>query len=154
MPLKKAPRFEELQTHYTSEQRSRTMSKIRSKDTKSELQLRKALWAKGYRYRKNVKSLPGSPDIAIKKYKVAVFIDGEFWHGYNWERKRKTIKRNRAYWIPKIERNIARDRSNTKQLQDMGWLVLRFWEQRLKKEFDTCLLLIAEAIESRRRRQE
>ncbi|NRA50137.1 MAG: very short patch repair endonuclease [Phaeodactylibacter sp.] len=130
------------------------MSKIRSKDTKSELQLRKALWAKGYRYRKNVKSLPGSPDIAIKKYKVAVFIDGEFWHGYNWERKRKTIKRNRAYWIPKIERNIARDRSNTKQLQDMGWLVLRFWEQRLKKEFDTCLLLIAEAIESRRRRQE
>lgn len=126
------------------------MSRIRSKDTKTEVKLRKALWAKGYRYRKNVKSLPGSPDIAIKKYKVAVFIDGEFWHGYNWEQKRQTIKRNRAYWIPKIERNMERDRENTRQLQEKGWLVLRFWEQRLKKEFQTCLCLITEAIESRR----
>lgn len=128
------------------------MSRIRSRDTKAEVQLRKALWAKGYRYRKNVKSLPGSPDVAIKKYKVAVFIDGEFWHGYNWEEKRSTIKRNRAYWIPKIERNMERDRENTQKLQEAGWLVLRFWEQRLKKEFPTCLALITEAIESRRKR--
>lgn len=126
------------------------MSRIRSKDTKAEVRLRKALWAKGYRYRKNVKSLPGSPDIAIKKYKVAVFIDGEFWHGYNWEEKRQTIKRNRAYWIPKIERNMERDRENTQKLQEKGWLVLRFWEQRLKKEFNTCLTLITEAIDDRR----
>jgi len=126
------------------------MSRIRSKDTKTEVKLRKALWAKGYRYRKNVKSLPGSPDIAIKKYKVAVFIDGEFWHGYNWEQKRQTIKRNRAYWIPKIERNMERDRENTQKLQENGWLVLRFWEQRLKKEFNVCLALITEAIDSRR----
>lgn len=126
------------------------MSRIRSKDTKAEVRLRKALWAKGYRYRKNVKSLPGSPDIAIKKYKVAVFIDGEFWHGYNWEKKRQTIKRNRAYWIPKIERNMERDRENTQKLQEKGWLVLRFWEQRLKKEFNTCLTLITEAIDDRR----
>ncbi|MEQ8703507.1 MAG: very short patch repair endonuclease [Phaeodactylibacter sp.] len=150
MSQRKVPRFEEARTHYISEQRSRTMSRIRSKDTKTEVKLRKALWAKGYRYRKNVKSLPGSPDIAIKKYKVAVFIDGEFWHGYNWEQKRQTIKRNRAYWIPKIERNMERDRENTRQLQEKGWLVLRFWEQRLKKEFQTCLCLITEAIESRR----
>jgi DNA mismatch endonuclease (patch repair protein) len=126
------------------------MSRIRSKDTKTEVKLRKALWAKGYRYRKNVKSLPGSPDIAIKKYKVAVFIDGEFWHGYNWEEKRQAIKRNRAYWIPKIERNMERDRDNTQKLQEKGWLVLRFWEQRLKKEFNVCLALITEAIDDRR----
>jgi DNA mismatch endonuclease (patch repair protein) len=147
---KKVPRFEEAQTHYISEQRSRTMSRIRSKDTKAEVRLRKALWARGYRYRKNVKSLPGSPDIAIKKYKVAVFIDGEFWHGYNWEEKQHAIKRNRAYWIPKIERNMERDRENTRKLQEKGWLVLRFWEQRLKKEFNICLALITEAIEDRR----
>jgi DNA mismatch endonuclease (patch repair protein) len=126
------------------------MSRIRSKDTKAEVRLRKALWARGYRYRKNVKSLPGSPDIAIKKYKVAVFIDGEFWHGYNWEEKQHAIKRNRAYWIPKIERNMERDRENTRKLQEKGWLVLRFWEQRLKKEFNICLALITEAIEDRR----
>ncbi|MCR9099610.1 MAG: very short patch repair endonuclease [bacterium] len=150
MSHKKVPRFEEAQTHYISEQRSRTMSRIRSKDTKAEVRLRKALWARGYRYRKNVKSLPGSPDIAIKKYKVAVFIDGEFWHGYNWEEKQHAIKRNRAYWIPKIERNMERDRENTRKLQEKGWLVLRFWEQRLKKEFNICLALITEAIEDRR----
>ena len=126
------------------------MSRIRSKDTKAEVRLRKALWARGYRYRKNVKSLPGSPDIAIKKYKVAVFIDGEFWHGYNWEEKQYSIKRNRAYWIPKIERNMERDRENTRKLQEKGWLVLRFWEQRLKKEFNVCLALITEAIDDRR----
>lgn len=126
------------------------MRRIRSKDTKAEVRLRKALWARGYRYRKNVKSLPGSPDIAIKKYKVAVFIDGEFWHGYNWEEKQHAIKRNRAYWIPKIERNMERDRENTRKLQEKGWLVLRFWEQRLKKEFNICLTLITEAIEDRR----
>jgi DNA mismatch endonuclease (patch repair protein) len=126
------------------------MSRIRSKDTKAEVRLRKALWARGYRYRKNVKSLPGSPDIAIKKYKVAIFIDGEFWHGYNWEEKQHAIKRNRAYWIPKIERNMERDRENTRKLQEKGWLVLRFWEQRLKKEFNICLALITEAIEDRR----
>ncbi|WP_282779760.1 very short patch repair endonuclease [Phaeodactylibacter xiamenensis] len=150
MSHKKVPRFEEAQTHYISEQRSRTMSRIRSKDTKAEVRLRKALWSRGYRYRKNVKSLPGSPDIAIKKYKVAVFIDGEFWHGYNWEEKQLTIKRNRAYWIPKIERNMERDRENTRKLQEKGWLVLRFWEQRLKKEFNVCLALITEAIDDRR----
>ncbi len=126
------------------------MSRIRSKDTKAEVRLRKALWSRGYRYRKNVKSLPGSPDIAIKKYKVAVFVDGEFWHGYNWEEKQLTIKRNRAYWIPKIERNMERDRENTRKLQEKGWLVLRFWEQRLKKEFNVCLALITEAIDDRR----
>lgn len=149
-PMPKVPKFEEAQTHYTSPQRSRTMQRIRSADTKAEVKLRHALWHRGYRYRKNVKSLPGTPDIAIKKYKVAVFIDGEFWHGYNWAEKRKAIKRNRDYWIPKIERNMERDRQHTQALHEAGWIVLRFWEQRIKKEFRLCLNLIIEAIESRR----
>ncbi len=147
----KVPSFEEARTHYTRPERSRTMSRIRSRDTKAEVALRQALWHKGYRFRKNVKSLPGSPDIAIKKYKVAVFVDGEFWHGYRWEEKRDTIKRNRAYWIPKIERNMQRDRENTQKLQDQGWIVLRFWERRLKKEPQLCLEMVIAAIEGRRK---
>lgn len=142
-------RFEEAQTDYTSEQRSRTMQRIKGKDTKAEVKLRKALWQRGYRYRKNVKDLPGKPDIAIKKYKLAIFVDGEFWHGYNWAEKQHTIKRNRGYWLPKIERNMQRDRENTRQLQAKGWTVLRFWEQRLKKDFEQCLSMVIEAIESR-----
>lgn len=146
----KVPSFEEAQSHYTSEQRSRLMQKIRSEGTKPEQKLRKALWHLGYRYRKNVKSLPGKPDIAIKKYKVAIFIDGEFWHGYNWPEKKRRIKRNRAYWIPKIERNMQRDREHTLRLQQMGYTVFRFWEQRLKKEFHQCLRAVTEAIEARK----
>ncbi|TXB63364.1 very short patch repair endonuclease [Phaeodactylibacter luteus] len=146
----KTPRFEELQTHYTSPQRSRTMSRIRGKDTRAEVMLRRALWQRGYRYRKNVKGLPGTPDIAIRKYKVAVFVDGEFWHGYNWEEKKYRIKRNRAYWVPKIERNMARDRENTLRLQREGWMVIRFWEKRLKDDFSRCLQIVVEAIEQAR----
>lgn len=144
------PAFEEAQSHYTTPQRSQTMRRIRSKDTKAEVRLRRALWQRGYRYRKNVRDLPGSPDIAIKKYKLAVFVDGEFWHGYRWAEKRDTIKSNRAYWIPKIERNMQRDRQNTRLLQEKGWTVLRFWERRLKKEFDLCLSIVIDAIEQKR----
>ncbi|MCG8329532.1 MAG: very short patch repair endonuclease [Chitinophagales bacterium] len=147
----KVPSFEEAQTHYTPEQRSKLMRKIKSSDTKPEIKLRKALWNMGYRYRKDVKSLPGKPDIAIKKYKIAIFIDGEFWHGYNWKEKKQRIQRNRAYWIPKIERNMQRDQHNTQQLQLMGYTVFRFWEQRLKKEFETCLRAVVGAIEEKKR---
>ncbi|NBC06153.1 MAG: DNA mismatch endonuclease Vsr [Bacteroidetes bacterium] len=145
------PTFEEAKTHYTSPKRSRTMRRIRAKDTKAEVKLRRALWQKGYRFRKNVKDLPGTPDIAIKKYKLAVFVDGEFWHGYDWATKRDTIKKNRAYWLPKIERNMQRDHQYTLELQDKGWTVLRFWESRLKQEFDLCLSIVVEAIEEARR---
>lgn len=147
----KVPAFSEEQSRYTPEQRSRLMSRIRSTDTKPELMLRRALWALGYRYRKDVKSLPGKPDIAIKKYKVAVFVDGEFWHGYNWAEKKPRIQRNREYWIPKIERNMQRDRQNTQALQDKGWTVFRFWEQRLKKDFNTCLEAVVEELERRKK---
>ena len=145
------PSFEEAKTDYTSPKRSRTMRQIRGKDTKAEVKLRRALWQKGYRFRKNVKGLPGTPDIAIKKYKLAVFVDGEFWHGYDWASKRDTIKKNRAYWLPKIERNMQRDHQYTLELQDRGWTVLRFWESRLKQEFDLCLSIVVEAIEEARR---
>lgn len=146
----KVPRFEEARTDYTSEQRSRIMRGIGGKDTKAELKLRKALWHKGYRYRKNVKGLPGTPDIAIKKYKLAIFVDGEFWHGHNWEEKQHAIKKNRDYWLPKIARNIQNDQACTERLQAAGWTVLRFWEQRLHKDFEQCLAIVIGAIEARR----
>ena len=132
----------------TSEERSQLMSKIKSKDTKAEILLRKALWNNGYRYKKNSSILPGKPDIVLTKYKLAIFIDGEFWHGFNWEEKKKRIKSNSDYWVKKIERNIERDLQNTKALEDLGWRVIRFWELEVKKDLDRCLSIIICAIKS------
>lgn len=115
------------------------MSKIRGKDTKPEIALRKALWAKGIRYRKNYKKLEGNPDIYISKAKLAIFIDGEFWHGHNWMEKKQKIKSNREYWIPKIERNMARDANNNLKLEYAGITVMRFWEHEIKKDVEGCV---------------
>jgi DNA mismatch endonuclease, patch repair protein len=123
----------------TPEQRHRSMSHIRSNDTSVEVLLRKALWQEGIRYRKNLKTLPGKPDIAITKYKIAIFCDGELWHGKDWETRRKTISTNRDYWIPKIERNITRDNENEKKLENMGWVVIRFWGKEIKKNLLDCI---------------
>ena len=123
----------------TPGQRSKNMQAIKSKDTTIELALRKALWHKGIRYRKNFKGLPGKPDIAITKYKIAVFCDSDYWHGYDWENRNQRIKSNREYWIPKIERNMQRDKEVTKALEDAGWKVLRFWEFQIRKELDSCV---------------
>lgn len=112
------PKFKEEHGFFTTEERSAIMKKIPSKNTKPELIFRKELWRRGYRYRINDKKLPGSPDIVFKKMKTAIFIDGEFWHGFNWQEKKKKIKANRGYWIPKIERNIERDERNNKELAD------------------------------------
>ena len=144
----KVPQFKEELGFYTTEQRSKIMSRIRSTNTKPELQLRKALWALGYRYRVNVRKLPGSPDIVFRRYKLLVFVDGEFWHGYNWEEKKKKIKTNREFWIPKIERNMQRDRQNTEKLKQDGWIVLRYWERQVKKELDSCVEEIVGHLES------
>ena len=138
-PKIKVPRFEESEGFYTTKKRSKIMSKIRGKNTKSELLFRKALWAKGVRYRVNSKQLPGRPDISIKKHKLAIFIDGEFWHGYNWNDRKHKIKSNRGFWIPKIERNIQRDKEVNQQLYDMGYTVFRFWEKEVKKDLDKCI---------------
>lgn len=133
------PRFNESNGFYTTKQRSDLMSKIKAQDTKPEIKLRKALWNLGYRYRKNVKKLSGCPDIVYSRYKLAIFTDGEFWHGYKWNIKKSKIKTNRDFWIPKIERNMQRDRINNQLLADSGWFVLHFWEHELKKDFDGCV---------------
>ncbi len=135
----KVPRFKEENGFYTTKERSKIMSKIKSKDTKPEQKLRKFLWGLGIRYRKNVKKLPGCPDIVVAKYKLIIFVDGEFWHGYKWEEKKQKIKSNRKFWIPKIERNIQRDLSNNAHYSENGWTVMRFWEHEIKKEFNVCV---------------
>lgn len=134
----------------TPEQRRRNMQAIRSKDTTIELRLRKALWVRGVRYRKNYKKLIGKPDIAITKYKIAVFCDSDYWHGYDWENRSQHIKSNRDYWVPKIERNMERDQKVTETLQNDGWLVLRFWEWQIRKHLDECVEAVLQAIKSRR----
>ncbi|WP_282041511.1 very short patch repair endonuclease [Winogradskyella flava] len=138
-PKIKVPRFNEESGFYTTKQRSRQMSKIRGKNTKPELIFRKALWKKGVRYRLDSKQLPGRPDVSIKKYKLAVFIDGEFWHGYNWNERKDKLKSNRKFWIPKIERNMQRDREVNQQLKDMDYVVFRFWTHEIKDNLKTCI---------------
>lgn len=133
----------------TPEQRRRNMQAIRSKDTTIELLLRKALWERGVRYRKNYKKLIGKPDIAIPKYRIAVFCDSDYWHGYDWENRNHCIKSNRDYWVPKIERNMKRDQEVTERLQHEGWIVLRFWEWQIRKKLSECVEDILQAIESR-----
>lgn len=130
----------------TPEQRRKNMQAIKSSDTTIELLLRKALWAKGIRYRKNYKGLIGKPDIAITKYKIAVFCDSDYWHGYDWENRNKRIKSNRDYWIPKIERNMKHDKEVSAALEEQGWTVLRFWEWQIRRETDQCVNIILNAV--------
>ena len=133
------PAFAENNGFATTEQRSKHMSKIRSKNTKPELAFRKALHAKGVRYRTFSKSLPGKPDLSSAKRKFAVFIDGEFWHGYDWQAQREKIKSNREYWIAKIERNMQRGKEVDAALEKMGIKVFRFWSKEIKKDLEGCV---------------
>lgn len=130
----------------TPEQRRKNMQAIKSKDTSIEIALRTALWHRGIRYRKNYKQLPGKPDIVITKHKIAIFCDSDYWHGYDWDNRHQRIKSNRDYWIPKIERNMARDKEITAQLQAMGWIVLRFWEWQIKKRLNACVDVVIKTI--------
>lgn len=130
----------------TKAQRSRNMRAIKSKDTKMEVKLAKALWAKGYRYRKNDRTVFGKPDITFKKYKIAVFVDSEFFHGKNWNTEKFRIKSNREFWWKKIEANISRDNIVNDTLVNKDWVILRFWSQEIKKELELCVLRIEEAI--------
>jgi DNA mismatch endonuclease (patch repair protein) len=138
----KVPLFKKELGFSTDMERSQRMSKIRSKNTKPELLLRKALWKLGYRYRINYKKLCGSPDIFMQKSKLVIFVDGEFWHGYNWELKKTRIKSNRDFWIPKIERNIQRDNENNERLAYLGYKVLRFWQHEILKDINHCIQII------------
>jgi DNA mismatch endonuclease (patch repair protein) len=144
----KVPRFNEESGFYTTPKRSKIMSKIRGKNTKPELAFRKALYAVGYRYRIDYKKLIGKPDILLKKYRTAVFIDGEYWHGHNWSERKPKVKTNREFWIAKIERNMQRDREVNAELQRLGYTVFRFWETEIKKELDTCLRKVIVHLES------
>ena len=112
----------------TKEQRHKNMKNIHGKDTKIEIILRKALWAKGYRYRKNYKKLPGNPDIVLTKYKIAIFCDGEFFHGKDWEVLKPRLQKsnNSAFWVNKISKNRERDDMVNKKLLFMGWTIIRF----------------------------
>ena len=126
--------------------RSYTMSRIKSKDTSIELALRRALWHSGIRYRKNYKKLPGAPDIAITKHRIAIFCDGEFWHGKDWESTKPKLQNNREYWIKKIERNIGRECEAERALGALGWTVLRFWGADIGKDAAGCVEAIKDAI--------
>lgn len=124
------------------------MSRIRSKDTSIEVKLRKELWHKGYRYRKNYKKLPGSPDIALTKYKIAVFCDSEFFHGKDWEVLKARLEKgsNPDYWIKKIERNRDRDVENDKKLLFLGWTVIHFWGKDILQNTEECIRVIEETL--------
>lgn len=133
----------------TPEQRHKNMVAIKSKDTKIELLLRKALWHKGIRYRKNIKVLNCHPDIVITKYRIAIFCDGDFWHGKTFERYEVTT--NAKFWYEKIKRNVERDLENTIELRDNGWTVLRFWETDIKKNLDMCVEAVLREVEYKKK---
>ena len=134
----------------TPEQRKKCMRSNKSTGTKPELVLAKAMWAVGLRYRKNSGSIFGKPDFSFKKYKVAVFVDGEFWHGKDWEQRKAEIKGNREFWIAKIERNIRRDMEVTGRLKAEGWTVLRFWSNDVVKNAGCHAEKVKEIIQTRR----
>jgi DNA mismatch endonuclease (patch repair protein) len=120
----------------TPEQRRRNMQAVRSKESKIEVKLRKALFAKGYRYRKNCAAVFGHPDIVFTKLKIAVFCDSEFWHGHDWEQRKSDFKSRTDFWIPKIERNMERDSEVNERLAAEGYAVLRFWGKQIQKNLD------------------
>ncbi len=130
----------------TKEQISLNMSRVKNKDSDIELKLRKELWSRGLRYQKNCKDVFGKPDIVFKGKKVAVFCDSEFWHGYDWENRKHDFKSHQEFWIPKIERNIERDKEVTARLEEMGWTVIRFWGREIKKNCYECAEKIEEKV--------
>ena len=133
----------------TPEQRKKNMRAVKNKDSAIELMLRKELWSRGLRYRKNCLRIIGKPDIAFIRKRVAVFCDSEFWHGFDWSHKKEEIKSNRDFWIPKIERNIQRDIEVTQALTSDGWIVLRFWGNQIKRQLSDCADIIEKAVKSR-----
>lgn len=132
----------------TQEQRRKNMQKIKSKDTKIEIMLRKALWNRGYRYRKNYTKLPGKPDIVLTQYKIVIFCDGEFFHGKDWAVLKPRLEKgnNGEFWISKISRNMKRDNEVNKRLLFEGWTVIRFWGDEIKKHTDECVKVVEETI--------
>ena len=135
--------------HYdTDEATSKRMANVHLQGGTDEERLAKALWHAGYRYWRNYKKLPGRPDIALKKHHIAIFVDGEFWHGFDWENRKAKLKRNREYWIEKIEENIARDKRVDAALVELGWKPIHFWSKEIKKDITRCVDTISVAIQA------
>jgi len=130
----------------TIDQRRKNMQAIRSTDTKAEITLTKALWAKGYRYRKHNKSVFGKPDLTFKGLRIAVFVDGEYFHGKDWENQKYRIKTNREFWWKKIEGNMRRDLLVINKLESDGWIVLRFWDKEILKNVSNCINQIEDVV--------
>lgn len=124
------------------------MQHIKAKDTKIEILLRKALWKEGIRYRKNYKDLPGKPDIVITKYKIAIFCDGEFFHGKDWEVLKPMLEKgnNGSFWVSKISKNRERDDKINKALLFKGWTVIRFWGEDITRHLNECVKVVKETI--------
>lgn len=136
----------------TKEQISYNMQQVKSKDSKIELLLRKELWRRGLRYRKNANRIKGKPDIVFIGKKVAVFCDSEFWHGHNWDERKNDFKSNQDFWIPKIERNIIRDKEVNAYLEYDGWTVIRFWGNEIKSDVVKCADIVEEALKNERKK--
>lgn len=131
---------------HNTEQRSKNMAAIKSSGTKPEIALGKALWKTGLRYRKNDKSVFGKPDFTFKKYKIAVFVDSEFFHGKDWETKKRPVN-NAEFWDKKISNNIARDKQVNEHLRQTGWIVIRFWTEEVKKNLHECVGIVKSQVE-------
>jgi DNA mismatch endonuclease (patch repair protein) len=146
----KSPRFDKHRS--TSEAASQVMRRNRGRDTRPELLLRRTLWRRGVRYRLHVKELPGKPDLVFKRTKVAVFCDGDFWHGRDWPRRRARLLRgsNSDYWIAKIETSMKRDALQTQALKKAGWFVLRLWEGDIARDPEGAAAKVEKAVLKRR----
>ena len=123
-----------------TKQRRYAMQSVHSENTKPEVILRKALWHRGIRYRKNYNALPGKPDIVLIRQKIAIFVDGDFWHARGYQMQPgEQVKSNKEYWGPKLKRNVERDKEVNDMLTELGWIVLRFWESDIRKNLEGCI---------------
>lgn len=132
----------------TKDQRRKNMQAVKSVGSKIEIKLAKALWAKGLHYRKNDKSVFGKPDLTFRKYKIAIFVDSEFWHGKDWAIRKLEFKSNKDFWINKIEKNIARDEKVNTKLTLEGWNVVRIWGKDIENNLENSVNLILRKINS------
>lgn len=147
----KTDRNKESMDRLTKEQRRKNMQAIKSKGSKIETLLAKELWRRGHRYRKNNKTVYGKPDITFKKYKIAIFVDSEFWHGKDWEIRKNNLKSNQDFWYKKIARNIERDNEVNDFLLKEGWQVFRFWGRQIETELENCIQKIENKINEAKR---
>ena len=151
--MSKAPNFKNFSS--SSEKASRSLAKIKSSDTKGERLLRSALWKMGFRFRKNVRNLPGKPDIVFPRERVAIFCDGDFWHGRDWNKDKRRLQKgpNAPYWLAKIQANMQRDKRYNRELKQLGWRVLRLWESDIRADYSQAASKVVEAILSERKRR-